>query len=268
MNKKLVRTLQSHFGAMKPVKDHFYFLYRGLMRKPSQHHFKLLAMFPRRLDGVVVDIGGNIGQSVQAIRMFLPTVRVVSFEPNPNLARFIKSRFRRDLKVEVRNVGLGTAPGTFRLYVPSYRGFVYDALASFDRDHAESWLNANTLYFFNRAKLSLLESECRVERLDDQALTDVVFMKIDVEGFESEVVLGGLQTIKRCEPILMIEDFHERDAIKRSLYEMGYMPFKFDGRKLERGESDTSTFLFTPKRLAEFQINQRLSQEHAFGAQR
>jgi FkbM family methyltransferase len=257
--KKLMRTIQSHFGMLKPLKDNFYFYYRGLLHKPSQPHFKFLKMLPREHQGLVLDVGGNIGQSVQAIRMYLPRARILSFEPNPHLAEFIEYHYRSDQAVEVKNFGLGTVPGTFRLHVPVYRGFVYDALASFDRGQAASWLNSNSLYFFNPAKLSLREYECHVQRLDDLLLDDIVFIKIDVEGFEAEVVLGGLETIRRSEPILMVEDFHEREAIRPILFEIGYQPFRFDGSTLKRGESDTSTFLLTPKRIAEFGIDQRLS---------
>ncbi len=246
MLKKIFRTFQSYFGRLKPAKDRFYFIYRNLRREPSQNHFKFLKLLPPDVGGLFVDVGGNIGQSVQAIRMFLPRVRIVSFEPNPNLAGFIRNSYRNDAKIEVRNVGLGVMPGQFSLHVPTYRGFVYDALASFDREHAGSWLSADTLFFFDPEKLTISELACRVERLDDQSLENVAFIKIDVEGFESEVIKGGLETIKACRPILMIEDYHEKPDLKPILAEMEYLPFKFNAGKLEPGEADTSTFLITP----------------------
>jgi FkbM family methyltransferase len=255
MFRKILRTLQSYFGDLKPAKDRFYFIYRNIRRAPSQNHFKFLKLLPPDVGGLFVDVGGNIGQSVQAIRMFLPGVRIVSFEPNPNLARFISDCYRSDAKVEVRNVGLGERPGQFTLHVPTYRGFVYDALASFDREHAGSWLSADTLFFFNPEKLTISELACRVERLDDQSLDNVTFIKIDVEGFEAEVVKGGLETIRACHPILMIEDYHEKQDLKPILAGMGYLPFRFNAGKLEPGEADTSTFLITPGTLKAFGLD-------------
>jgi FkbM family methyltransferase len=44
-----------------------------------------------------------------------------------------------------------------------------------------------------------------VRRLDEFALTDVDFLKIDVEGFEANVVTGGFATIARCRPTIIVE---------------------------------------------------------------
>jgi FkbM family methyltransferase len=44
-----------------------------------------------------------------------------------------------------------------------------------------------------------------VMRLDDYGLTDVDFMKIDVEGYEYFMVQGAEQTIRSCRPIVVIE---------------------------------------------------------------
>ena len=41
--------------------------------------------------------------------------------------------------------------------------------------------------------------------LDDFALTDVDFVKIDVEGYELEVVKGGYNTLKNNDPVIIVE---------------------------------------------------------------
>jgi len=255
LNKVAIRTLQSYFPWLKPAKDEFYFRYRLIMRSPSQHHFKFLKVFGHHLSGTYVDIGGNIGQSVQAIRMFVPEAKIISFEPNPNLAKFIGNHFRKDKIVIVRNLGLGSESGHFKLYIPTYRGFIYDALASLDKNRAEGWLNDKTLYCFNRENLAIIEMNCEISTLDKQHIDDVVFIKIDVEGFEDEVIKGGIETIRRDQPVMMIEDFHNSTYMKNILYQMSYRPFDFDGKILRRGESETSTFLITPRRMAELSID-------------
>jgi hypothetical protein len=72
--------------------------------------------------------------------------------------------------------------------------------------------------------------------IDDEALEDVGFIKVDVEQHERQVLRGGLATIRRCRPVLLVELYPLRYA--RSLPEevgfltsAGYCPwFKFAGR--------------------------------------
>ncbi len=44
-----------------------------------------------------------------------------------------------------------------------------------------------------------------VQTLDSFALENVLFIKLDVEGYESTIVAGALKTIKRCRPVLQVE---------------------------------------------------------------
>lgn len=67
-----------------------------------------------------------------------------------------------------------------------------------------------------------------VFRLDDFGLRDVDFVKIDVEGYERRVILGGLETITRDRPMIVVEQNdvrlpdEEPFAAKKLLEELGY----------------------------------------------
>jgi FkbM family methyltransferase len=55
-----------------------------------------------------------------------------------------------------------------------------------------------------------------VRRLDDYNLDSVGFIKIDVEGHELSVLRGGLATLQRCLPVILIEieERHRPNAIR------------------------------------------------------
>ena len=64
------------------------------------------------------------------------------------------------------------------------------------------------LYYL--ASFRQLEGETKritvpIHRLDDYNFIDVSFIKIDVEGYESEVIRGGRETILREKPVLLVE---------------------------------------------------------------
>ena len=47
--------------------------------------------------------------------------------------------------------------------------------------------------------------DIEIQKLDDQGLEHVDLLKIDVEGFETEVLKGGKQTIDNWSPLIAIE---------------------------------------------------------------
>jgi FkbM family methyltransferase len=252
--KKTVRTVQSNFWFLKEAKDTFYIGYRRLRRVPSEPFFCALPLIASRFSGTYIDVGANIGQSIEAIKLFVPQAKIYSFEPNPNLAAKLQSRYRGDSLVEVRALGLSSSESRMKLYVPSYKGFVYDGLGSLDYNSAKSWLSDETVFFFRPEHLIVHEYEVRVETLDMQNIVNPIFIKIDVQETEHEVVVGGINTLQKYEPILLIEDYHERPALQKLAASLGYDAFHFNGHEFAPGASDTSSFLMTPLRWKALEI--------------
>ena len=74
-------------------------------------------------------------------------------------------------------------------------------------------------------KLTTLDSFC-----DEQQLTRLDLVKIDVEGFEERMLLGGRQALRRWQPVLLLEIDPPRlrekgttpERVLALLREMGY----------------------------------------------
>ena len=60
-----------------------------------------------------------------------------------------------------------------------------------------------------------------IKRLDDLNLPYFSFMKIDVEGFEPNVLLGGANTIKEYKPVLVVEEHNEHSESEKILNSFG-----------------------------------------------
>jgi hypothetical protein len=90
----------------------------------------------------------------------------------------------------VANIGLGDAEGQFELIVdtPTNRG-------------------GNRILLSNEMKKesSLIHVKTLDNWIKNENITNVDLMKIDVEGFELNVLKGGIETIKKYRPALFIE---------------------------------------------------------------
>jgi len=58
-----------------------------------------------------------------------------------------------------------------------------------------------------------------LKKLDDYELTDVDFIKIDVEGYENQVVLGAKETLLRNKPIIIVEQKGFSDRFNETQFE-------------------------------------------------
>ncbi|WP_372731655.1 FkbM family methyltransferase, partial [Novosphingobium sp.] len=200
--KRELRDFQTLFPFIRTAKFSTYNLgaeFAGLFVEPE---FKVLSRLgPTKL---VVDIGGNWGQSVVALRKYAKPQKIVTFEPNPELACRLRHSFKNDNSIYVEQFALGEVEGDFDLYVPKYRNFIYDGLASLSHQEATQWLGPNTLSRFDKNKLSTSAHKINVKRLDDYHFTPDV-IKIDVQGLEDSVARGGCETINKHKPVLIVE---------------------------------------------------------------
>lgn len=66
--------------------------------------------------------------------------------------------------------------------------------------------------------------QVRVTSIDEVVPTDrhVVVVQLDVEGHEQEALLGGLTTIRRCRPVLILESRPSADWLAEHLGDLGY----------------------------------------------
>lgn len=134
-----------------------------------------------------VDVGTWWGPWTYWLSRRVP--RVVAFEPQPHVARFLRRVVAPN--VMVVEAALSDHDGVLAMEAPRLRG--QDALARVVSGSSRV-AEAGTRTFVVRA-----------ERLDDHHLMGVGFVKIDVEGHELEVIEGGQETLVRERPVLLVE---------------------------------------------------------------
>ena len=246
--RKAVRTAQSACPVVKGVKEFLHYRGRRLFRMPHERDFEVIRLLSK-YENSFVDVGANQGQSIESILIFRPDAQIVSFEANPRLAEKLRKRYAARSSIRIYSTGLGDRPGELTLYIPSYNGYVYDGLASFDREASEEWL-ANAIYGFKKSKQTVHELQCKSETLDSFHLAPD-FLKIDVQGWEYNVLIGAKETLAQHEPVLLIEIYDDR-RIDALLQEYGYQEYFLNKGRLVAGRGpDPLNLLFvTARRIA------------------
>lgn len=179
--------------------------------KPSIR-FNLVDTICREGD-CVFDIGANIGDyTLQMAQRVGPTGRVVAFEPVPYLADTIRktARINRHDWVEVLSLAVSASEGRSAFSVE--RGNSGGSrLGKKDGDFYQIEVETIRLDGF-------MSRHPEIDRLD--------VLKIDVEGFEDQVIVGAADTLGRFRPAIIVETGFEttlqRQTICDHLSRLGY----------------------------------------------
>ncbi|OPC79505.1 hypothetical protein B4N89_34425 [Embleya scabrispora] len=163
--------------------------------------------------GTAVDVGGWYGPWSR--RLARRADRVVTVEPVPHLARLLAEGAPANVRVVAAAAGDRAAETVALWLPPGDRG-----------DRGVSSLVRREIH--DRA----LEVPC--VRLDDLGLTEVVFVKIDVDGSESAVLRGAEKVLRRDHPALFIEvetRIGSPAPVLDLLAELGYAGWVLPGRQ-------------------------------------
>ena len=134
---------------------------------------------------IMFDIGTNYGLYALTLAHHLPKVTIHCFEPNPvtysRLTRNISLNSMRNLRAH--QLGLGDWEGTASVVTVNETNSGACALAPGEGTRITT--------------LDRFADEHGIGRLD--------FMKVDIEGFEPRLIKGGLRSLERFKPAILIE---------------------------------------------------------------
>lgn len=225
--RKVVRNdINYHLNISNSVDHAIYFGYK------DQAAENFIKMFNE--DSVVFDIGANIGATSLPYAKKCFKGRVYSYEPDQtNYKRLVENINLNQLQnVQAINIGLGDKEEEVKLYcVSDTNPGMNRVLKQENVDFNYTIIKIRTLDFelFERLKLSKVDA-----------------VKIDVEGFETNVLNGAAKTLLTFKPKLFIEliDSNLREngssasEIVNKLIDYGYDIFcAFDMRRIEKDEN-------------------------------
>jgi FkbM family methyltransferase len=243
---KFFRSIQVYFPYLQDYKFLFQQNLRRVLNRTHEEDFEILPSLPVTRN-LFIDVGANRGDAIQSMLMRAPRAEIVAFEPNSYLCDKLSKRYKANSRVNIFNYGLGNTDSSFDLFIPFYNNYMFDGLASFKEENARDWL-VNRLYNFRRDKFELKKLSCQVRKLDDFNLAPG-FIKVDVQGFEYEVLQGAVQTLKSYKPMLLIETPGEKEV--NLLQDLDYHPFILRNRTFTPGTKSSNIFFLPAESIGE-----------------
>lgn len=144
----------------------------------------------RRVDAVL-DVGANSGQYAGSLRAADFAGRIVSFEPLSGPFSILERSASQDPLWACRQYALGDYDGTITINIAGNAGMSSSVLPMLGM-HEDVYPRGNYIG----------TEEVAISRLDSVAAgilrpDDVAFLKIDVQGYEKQVMAGAESTVKR-----------------------------------------------------------------------
>lgn len=183
----------------------------------GNYELETLSFFKKKIKkgNVFVDVGANIGQhSIFVSKLVEDNGKVISFEPIKKLySQFLKS-------IEVNNIK------NIKPYNFACGDVNEDGQISICKN------NAGASSILTKNKNQEIQ-KIKIRKLDDLIKSKVDFIKIDVEGYEPQVIFGAKNIIKKYKPKILLEYnpkiYHDKGLSMFSfLIEEGYNFTDFD----------------------------------------
>jgi FkbM family methyltransferase len=148
-------------------------------------------------DSRVLDVGANIGMTAIALSRICTRGKIVAIEPVRRTFEYLRQNLTKAgaRNVKLVNFALGQSEGSVVM-----QGHPSNFACSFVADNYTIPANDHFSQRVSVKRLDDIFSDLSLDRLD--------FMKIDVEGFELEVLAGAKEILNLYKPIVFLEMNH------------------------------------------------------------
>ncbi len=238
-----------------------YLIGRFLPKIIYDHDFRILKNLKKNIllnkKKVILDIGGNDGMSYYAIRKFIKGIKIISFEPIHHNFLNLKKIEKKDKFYNVFDTALSNKNNKSNLVIPFFKKYPITQLASLDIRGVKKRLKSSIFQKDLIKKVCYKNVSINSKKLDFFNLKPS-FIKLDIEGHEYECILGGLKTIKKFKPIIMVEyDTKICDKIYEILKKHNYKKYFFNKKnhKIQKHKKENIFNVFFISKNIKYDFN-------------
>lgn len=182
----------------------------------------LLKVLPKKK--IFFDIGAHYGFYTLLASKLIQNGSIHSFEPTPGTFEILKKNTKEKNNIFINKLALFSQTGFFDFFVHP----VFAGSNTLYKDIRPGEYDLNNPKYLIKVPTTTIDNYCSSKNI----FPDVI--KIDVEGGEYNVFLGGINTLKKANPIISMEIFYKplnnTSHLKavQSLQDLNYTPFRID----------------------------------------
>lgn len=160
-----------------------------------------------KLNGVVLDVGANVGDYSAMVMRFHSQARIYAFEPHPNTFARLQDRFQSTSCTPIQ-AAVGDTSGSVTLYDYNVNGSSHASLYPevIERLHRASSVGHEVL-------MLTLDDFVR-----DSGIDRIQLLKIDVEGNELKVLQGLANYLAAGKVAIIHFEFNEMNVLSRVFF--------------------------------------------------
>ena len=170
----------------------------------DKYHQSRIVNFLKLIDlDNIIDVGSHKGEFLSYVLKLNKIKKVYAFEPQIEINKILKQKYIKNKNVEIFNIALDKDISKKKIFI--------NKLSS---TSTLSELNPNSIYykfksFLIGSKKTFINSYYVNTNTIDNLFKDTVLkntlLKVDVEGYESNVLQGGTSKIKTEIPFILVE---------------------------------------------------------------
>lgn len=166
---------------------------------------------------MLFDVGSNIGQTIQKMNKLFPDAIIHAFEPSPDTFRNLESNVECVKNLNLNNVGVGATSGTLEL-IENECSYMSSFL-----EPGDAW---GAIQKRTNVPVVTVDEYCKAHSVDQ-----IDFLKIDTQGYDYQVLLGGAEMLNRGKIDLvmaelvfdnMYEGMERCDVLLNYMFERNY----------------------------------------------
>lgn len=178
----------------------------------------------KKKNGIILDVGSNMGLLLTQLKAFNQTTRYIGIDPNVGNVFFCRELIENNdfENAEVFPVGFGDEQGIKKFQLRKTRK--NDPEGCITKDHN---FQDNEMIYRN---VMVEKGDDFLQRLD---VDDIAFLKIDVEGFEENVLKGLHHYITKSLPYIFLETEGNIGFVCDLIEKSGYVATDHHGNVIE-----------------------------------